>query len=68
MAVAVQTTCKCGSIMTDGVCLNADCTVAQGTATEDAARTTAKATAPGASAAVRRQAAPRAVNLRGNVD
>lgn len=58
--------CTCGGQMVDGVCLNVNCSVAQDAATEDAARTTAKATAPGAKTIER--PAPRSFNISGRVD
>lgn len=59
---ATPTTClTCGGTILDGTCLNVNCSVAQDEATAEAARDTAKATA-------KARPAPRAVNLRGNVD
>lgn len=56
--------CQCESELFDGTCLNPDCAVAQGEATKDAARETAKATTGAATITSR----PRAWSSSGSVD
>lgn len=53
---------ECHEKLTDGVCLNADCPKGQATATEDAARATAKVAVKGATSQ------PRSFNVSGGVD
>lgn len=59
--------CECGGHKVDGVCLNVNCSVAQAEATKDAARSTAKSTAPGAKTTTV-ESVPRSFNISGRVD